>query len=106
MEASITGLSADASAVSDGPSVVAEEDGEDPFADQAEAGSVSDVDGSVARDHSLPVVCSNRGGAQELIDQQRADQTLEEARQNAVGKRDGFSYNQDGMLTHSKLSNI
>ena len=64
------------------------------------------VDGIMAEccsDHPLPTLGKEKADVIMLIAQQKADDSLMEARKNAVSCRDGYLY-AEGVLTHIKLA--
>ena len=59
-----------------------------------------------AESHPLPVLSSCKEGVEELTAQQLDDESLTEAMRNCKEEKDGFSFNKDGLLTHTKISDL
>ena len=61
--------------------------------------------GLSASNHPLPVLSRGMEGVEELISQQQDDASLSEMRKKGEEKREGFSFNKEGVLTQSTLEN-
>ena len=68
--------------------------------------AVGEEGGLSASNHPLPVLSRGMEGVEELIAQQQDDASLSEVRKKGEEKREGFSFNKEGVLTQSKTSDV
>ncbi len=62
--------------------------------------------GLAAESQPLPVLNGSKEGFGELIAQQLEDDSLIYARRNGEEEKDGFCFNKNGLLTHTKISDL
>ena len=68
-----------------------------------EEGCASGLEGGLAAEaHPLPVLSSSKEEVGELIAQQLEDYSLVDAGRNGKEEKNGFSFNENGLLTHTK----
>lgn len=83
------------------------EDEDDVASVLEEEGCASGLEGGLeAEFQPLPVLCDSKEGVGELIAQQMEDDSLIYARRDGEEEKDGFCFNKDGLLTHTKLSDL
>ena len=79
-----------------------DEGGEDDSALEEEGRLSGGLEGECSSDHPISTLGKGKEEVNTLIAQQKADDSLMEARKNAESRRDGHLY--DGVLTHIKLA--
>ncbi len=72
-----------------------------------EEGCASGLEGGLAAESQpLPVLNGSKEGVGEVIAQQLEDDSLIYARRNGEEEKDGFCFNKNGLLTHTKTSDL